>query len=176
MLRSRLRRRRRRHVATSVENRDDLGKATFGAGCFWGIESTFRKLDGVTDVTVGYSGGDVPNPTYELVCSGRTGHAEVVEVIYDPAQISYEDLLEAFWSCHDPTTLNRQGPDVGSQYRSVIFFHDGDQQSVAHISKEKRDAAGVLPRPIVTEITPALAFYRAEEYHQRYFEKRGVQH
>ncbi len=144
---------------------------TFGAGCFWGVEAAFRQIQGVTATTVGYLGGTIENPTYQDVCTGSTGHAEVVQVEYDPSQIAYEDLLEVFWKCHDPTTLNRQGPDVGAQYRSAVFFHTPEQEAVALESKEK--VQGRFKRPIVTEITPASTFYRAEEYHQQYLEKRG---
>ena len=144
---------------------------TFGAGCFWGVEAAFRQIQGVTATTVGYLGGTIENPTYQDVCTGSTGHAEVVQVEYDPAQFAYEDLLEVFWKCHDPTTLNRQGPDVGAQYRSAVFFHTPEQEAVALESKEK--VQGRFKRPIVTEITPASTFYRAEEYHQQYFEKHG---
>jgi len=146
-----------------------LEKATFGAGCFWGVEATFRQVKGIKSTAVGYSGGTVANATYEQVCSGRTGHAEVVQLEYDPDEVSYEALLDVFWRSHDPTTLNRQGPDVGTQYRSAIFFHDAAQEQAARSSKESL----VSKRPIVTEITPALEFYRAEEYHQQYLEKRG---
>jgi peptide-methionine (S)-S-oxide reductase len=152
----------------------ELGKATFGAGCFWGVEVAFRQVPGVVSTQVGYLGGTLPNPTYEDVCSGRTGHAEVVEVIYDPNRVSYDDLLNVFWTNHDPTTLNRQGPDRGTQYRSAIFYHDERQRAAAESSKAKLDASGRWPRPIVTEITPASSFYRAEEYHQRYLEKHGL--
>lgn len=153
-----------------------MKKATFGAGCFWGVEATFRKVAGVRSARVGYSGGSVENPTYEDVCSGKTGHAEVVQVEYDPLEVSYEDLLEVFWDCHDPTTVNRQGPDIGTQYRSAVFFHAADQESAAITSKEKLQSSGRYPSPIVTEITPAEAFYLAEDYHQRYLEKRGLSH
>ncbi len=153
-----------------------MNKATFGAGCFWGVEATFRKLVGVRSAVVGYSGGSFENPTYEDVCSGKTGHAEVVQLEYDPPKVSYEDLLDVFWNCHDPTTVNRQGPDIGTQYRSAIFFHDADQESAAIMSKEKLQSSGRYPSPIVTEITPAEAFYPAEDYHQRYLEKRGLSH
>ena len=153
-----------------------MNKATFGAGCFWGVEATFRKLVGVRSAVVGYSGGSFENPTYEDVCSGKTGHAEVVQLEYDPPEVSYEDLLDVFWNCHDPTTVNRQGPDIGTQYRSAIFFHDADQESAAITSKEKLQSSGRYPSPIVTEITPAEAFYPAEDYHQRYLEKRGLSH
>ena len=147
-------------------------KATFGAGCFWGVEAAFRQLKGVVDTAVGYSGGHLPNPAYEDVCTDRTGHAEVVRVEYDPAEISYDELLNVFWENHDPTTLNRQGPDFGTQYRSVIFYHTPEQEAAARASKERQSAR--FQRPIVTEIQPAAEFYRAEEYHQRYFEKRGL--
>ena len=144
---------------------------TFGAGCFWSVEAAFRQIQGVTATTVGYLGGTVANPTYQDVCTGSTGHAEVVQVEYDPAQIAYEDLLDVFWKCHDPTTLDRQGPDVGAQYRSAVFFHTPEQEAIVLVSKEK--AQDRFKRSIVTEITPASTFYRAEEYHQQYLEKRG---
>jgi|SRR5579872_6126595 len=147
--------------------------ATFGAGCFWGVEAAFRQLPGVTDAAVGYLGGHKQNPTYQDVCSDETGHAEVVQVTFDPAKISYDKLLDLFWSVHNPTTLNRQGPDVGSQYRSAIFFHTPEQQKAAQASKERLQQSGKFPRPIVTEITPASTFWKAEEYHQRYLEKHG---
>jgi peptide-methionine (S)-S-oxide reductase len=149
-----------------------LEKATFGAGCFWQVEADFRKLDGVTKTTVGYAGGTLENPTYEQVCTDRTGHAEVVEVEFDPARVSYDELLNVFWASHDPTTLNRQGPDVGSQYRSAVFFHTPDQEVKATESKAKAQVH--FGRPIVTQIEPASAFYEAEDYHQRYLEKRGL--
>ena len=148
--------------------------ATFGAGCFWGVEADFRRLPGVLDVTAGYEGGTTEHPSYRDVCSHRTGHAEVVEVRYDPARISYEQLLDTFWQIHDPTTLDRQGPDVGSQYRSAIFYHTPEQRAAAEASKAQQDATGRHRRPIVTEIVPAETFYRAEDYHQRYFEKNGI--
>ncbi|MFY9530627.1 MAG: peptide-methionine (S)-S-oxide reductase MsrA [Candidatus Acidiferrales bacterium] len=151
-----------------------LEKATFAAGCFWGVEAAFRKAPGVKSTTVGYSGGTTLNPTYQDVCSGRTGHAESVEVEFDPAQVSYDDLLNVFWNEHDPTTPNRQGPDVGTQYRSAIFFHSPEQEAAARASKQKLEQSGQYRRPIVTEIKPASQFWRAEEYHQQYFEKRGV--
>src|SRR5258706_13015307 len=151
-----------------------MEKATFGAGCFWGVEAEFRRLAGVTDTAVGYMGGSLKNPTYQDVCTDRTGHAEVVEVTFDPAAISYHDLLNVFWENHDPTTRNRQGPDVGTQYRSAIFFHSPEQEKTARASKESLQASGKWPRPIVTEITPAPEFYRAEDYHQQYLEKRGL--
>jgi peptide-methionine (S)-S-oxide reductase len=149
-------------------------KATFGAGCFWGVEVAFRQVPGVIDAVAGYLGGTLPNPTYKDVCTGQTGHAEVVEVTYDPDRVSYDDLLNVFWTSHDPTTLNRQGPDVGTQYRSAIFYHDETQRQAAAASKEALSKSGRFPRPIVTEITPTSTFYRAEEYHQRYLEKRGL--
>lgn len=149
-------------------------KATFGAGCFWGVEVAFRQVPGVTDATAGYLGGNLANPTYEDVCTGRTGHAEVVEVTYDPSRVTYENLLDVFWTSHDPTTLNRQGPDRGTQYRSAIFYHNEAQKQAAVASKDQWTKSGRFSSPIVTEITPASAFYRAEEYHQRYLEKRGL--
>ena len=151
-------------------------KATFGAGCFWGVEEAFRKVKGVMSTRVGYAGGFFEDPSYEDVCSGKTGHAEAVEVEYDPAIVSYAELLELFWKIHDPTSLNRQGPDIGAQYRSVIFFHDLKQEVEARASKEKLERSGAFKRPVVTEILPAHRFYQAEEYHQRYLEKRGMSH
>ena len=149
-----------------------MEKATFGAGCFWGVEAAFRRLAGVDSTRVGYLGGKLDNPTYHDVCTDRTGHAEVVEVTFNPEIVSFHDLLEVFWNNHNPTTLNRQGPDVGSQYRSAIFFHSPEQEAEA---KASRDAAQArVSRPIVTEITPATAFWPAEEYHQQYLEKRGL--
>jgi peptide-methionine (S)-S-oxide reductase len=148
-----------------------MALATFAAGCFWGVEEAFRKLKGVKSTAVGYIGGDVEEPTYEQVCTDRTGHAEAVQIEFDPAVISYELLLDVFWKNHNPTTPNRQGPDVGTQYRSAIFFHTPEQEATAKASKE--EAQKRFPRPIVTEITPASTFWRAEEYHQRYLEKRG---
>ena len=149
-----------------------MAEATFGAGCFWHVEADFRQLAGVRKTEVGYSGGSKDNPTYEDVCTDRTGHAEVVRVEYDPERISYRDLLEVFWKGHDPTQLNRQGPDVGTQYRSVVFVHDDEQRREAEESK--REAQARYPRPIVTEIEPAARFWPAEDYHQRYLEKRGL--
>jgi peptide-methionine (S)-S-oxide reductase len=151
-----------------------MAKATFGAGCFWGVESAFRQIKGVTDAAVGYMGGTLANPTYDDVCTDRTGHAEVVQVDYDPALVSYEELLRAFFEMHDPTQLNRQGPDYGKQYRSVIFFRDAEQESAARKVANELDRAGRFPRKIVTQIAPASDFWRAEEYHQRYFEKHGI--
>jgi len=150
-----------------------MAKATFGAGCFWGVEEEFRKVPGVLETAVGYSGGTTSSPTYQDVCSDATGHAEVVEVEYDPAKVAYDALLEVFWDNHNPTQLNRQGPDVGTQYRSAIFFHTPEQEAAAKASKERLEKSGRFSRPIVTEISPASRFWRAEEYHQRYFEKRG---
>ncbi len=149
-------------------------KATFAAGCFWGVEATFRQIKGVVATAVGYEGGAFPNPTYHDVCTDRTGHAEAVEVDYDPARVSYEQLLQVFWENHNPTTLNRQGPDVGTQYRSAIFYHTPEQQAAATASKERLQASGKYRRPIVTEVVPASQFYRAEDYHQQYLEKRGL--
>jgi peptide-methionine (S)-S-oxide reductase len=149
----------------------NLQHATFAAGCFWGVEAAFREIEGVVSTSVGYTGGHTENPTYEQVCADGTGHAEALDVWFDPALVSYEDLLSVFWSIHDPTTRNRQGWDFGSQYRSVIFFHDAEQEQQAIASRDQRQAN--LSRPIVTEIVPAPAFYDAEEYHQRYFEKHG---
>src|SRR5919206_5170040 len=152
-----------------------MEKATFGAGCFWGVEAAFRKLKGVTSTAVGYSGGHLPNATYKDVCSGKTGHAEVVQVEYDPSQVSYDDLLNVFWDEHDPTTLNRQGPDIGAQYRSAIFFHTPEQKHVAKEVIAELETAHVWDAPIVTEVTPFDAFYRAENYHQEYFRRNGEQ-
>ena len=148
--------------------------ATFGAGCFWGVEVTFRNVHGVKNALVGYLGGTLSNPTYKDVCTGRTGHAEVVQVEYEPAEVTYEKLLDVFWANHDPTTLNRQGPDVGTQYRSAIFYHTPEQKRAAEESKSRLETSGRFHRPIVTEITAASAFYPAEDYHQRYLEKRGL--
>ncbi len=150
-----------------------MKKATFGAGCFWGVEEAFRQVRGVTDAAVGYAGGTREQPSYQDVCTGQTGHAEVVEVTYDPEVVSYDELLNVFWQIHDPTTRNRQGPDVGTQYRSVIFTHDEDQKAAAVASRDRLQESGRFPRPIVTEIEPASSFWRAEEYHQRYFQKHG---
>jgi peptide-methionine (S)-S-oxide reductase len=148
-------------------------KATFGAGCFWGVEAAFRQVEGVTGTAVGYAGGHTESPTYEDVCSHTTGHAEVVEVSYDPERVSYEQLLDVFWGKHDPTQLNRQGWDIGDQYRSVIFVHDEEQREAAERSKRELAASGRYRKPIVTQIEPAPTFYRAEDYHQQYLEKRG---
>ena len=150
-----------------------MATAIFGAGCFWGIEVAFGKVKGVTSTSVGYTGGDTDNPTYEQVCSGKTNHAEVVWVEFDPSFLSYEELLDVFWGCHDPTTLNRQGPDRGTQYRSVIFFADPAQEAAAIKSKEQN--SGRFPNPIVTEITAESKYYIAEDYHQQYLAKRGLE-
>jgi len=151
-----------------------MAKATFAAGCFWGVEAMFRQLSGVKSTRVGYIGGSAASPTYKDVCTDRTGHAEAVEIDYDPAQLSYDTLLEVFWENHDPTQLNRQGPDFGKQYRSAIFFHDAEQEKAAKASKQKLEAAGKHSKPIVTQIVPATTFWEAEDYHQQYLEKRGL--
>ncbi len=151
-----------------------MERATFAAGCFWGVEAEFRNIKGVIDTAVGYTGGNFRNPTYRDVCTGGTGHAEAVQVEFDLSLVSYRQLLDAFWEVHDPTTLNRQGPDFGTQYRSAIFFHNSEQEKLARSAKEKLDASGRFGRTIVTEISPASDFYRAEEYHQRYLEKGGA--
>lgn len=151
-----------------------MEKATFAAGCFWGVEMTFRKIDGVISTLVGYTGGHTQDPTYDQVCSDMTSHAEAVEIVFDPDKVSYEKLLQAFWENHNPTTMNRQGPDVGSQYRSVIFYHNDRQKELALNHKEKLQLSGKYQRPIVTEILKASIFYKAEEYHQQYLEKRGL--
>ncbi|HET6511826.1 MAG TPA: peptide-methionine (S)-S-oxide reductase MsrA [Candidatus Kapabacteria bacterium] len=151
-----------------------LEKATFGAGCFWGVEATFRQTPGVWRTLVGYSGGHTQNPTYKEVCSDATGHAEVVQVEYDPTKVKYEDLLQIFWENHNPTTLNRQGPDVGTQYRSAIFYHSDEQRRIAEASKQELSQSGKWKNPIVTEVAQAKPFYEAEEYHQQYLEKRGM--
>jgi peptide-methionine (S)-S-oxide reductase len=151
-----------------------MAKATFAAGCFWGVEAVFRRLDGVLGTQVGYTGGKTQDPTYKAVCTDTTGHAEAVEVEYDPARVSYDDLLRVFWENHDPTQVNRQGPDIGTQYRSAIFFHDAEQERAARASKESLERMGRFRKPIATEIVPAEPFYRAEDYHQQYLEKRGL--
>lgn len=151
-----------------------MEKATFAAGCFWGVESAFRAIPGVLDAEVGYIGGITENPTYEQVCTDRTGHAEAVEVTFDPRLVSYEELVERFWALHDPTQVNRQGPDYGTQYRTAIFTHSDEQQKVAEASKERLEESKRFSKPIATQILPAPTFWRAEEYHQRYFEKRGI--
>jgi peptide-methionine (S)-S-oxide reductase len=154
-----------------LNSNQDLQRATFAAGCFWGIEASFREIEGVVRTSVGYTGGSTVDPTYEQVCSDSTGHAEAVDVWFDPAIVSYDELLNVFWSIHDPTTRNRQGWDFGSQYRSAIFFHDADQEEQAIASRDTRQTG--TSRPIVTQIVPAAPFYDAEDYHQRYFEKHG---
>ena len=150
-----------------------MEKATFGAGCFWGIEHAFRKVAGVIEAPVGYAGGTTPDPTYEQVCSGQTGHAEVVEVEFDPAMVSYEELLEVFWTIHDPTTLNRQGSDIGTQYRSAIYFHSAKQEQAAKDSIAALENGDRFRNPIVTELAPIDTFYMGEDYHQHYFKKQG---
>jgi peptide-methionine (S)-S-oxide reductase len=153
-----------------------IEKATIGAGCFWGVEELFRNVKGVKSATSGYAGGTTENPSYEQVCSHTTGHAEVVQVEFDPDEVTYDQLLDVFWSNHDPTTLNRQGPDVGSQYRSVVFYHSPEQKAATEAKKAELDRAGRFRRPIVTQIEPAPTFYRAEEYHQQYLRKHGRSH
>ena len=153
---------------------EHLEKATFAAGCFWGVEASFRQVEGVVDTAVGYTGGKKERPTYEQVCSGTTGHAEAVQIIFDPSKVTYEELLSVFWSIHDPTQMNRQGPDIGTNYRSAIFYHSPAQKAAAEASKEQLKKSGKFgDRTIATEIAPASTFWRAEEYHQRYFEKHG---
>lgn len=151
-----------------------MEKATFAAGCFWGVQLDFDRLEGVTATSVGYIGGHTEAPTYEDICSGQTNHAEAVEIVFDPEKISFEQLLDVFWHCHNPTTLNQQGPDFGSQYRSAIFYHSKEQNLAAEESRKECDAAGLWPGPIVTEITPASQFWPAEDYHQKYLEKRNI--
>ncbi|WP_186774497.1 peptide-methionine (S)-S-oxide reductase MsrA [Chitinophaga pinensis] len=158
-----------------VSNNIKTEKATFGGGCFWCTEAQFQYLDGVISVESGYAGGTIANPSYEDVSSGTTGHAEVIQVTYDPAKISYDELLQAFWQSHDPTQLNRQGNDVGTQYRSVIFYHNEDQHKLAGLYKQKLDASGAYDKPVVTEIAPMTDFYKAEDYHQNYYNENGSQ-
>ncbi len=153
-----------------------MEKATFGAGCFWGVEAAFRKVDGVSEVISGYSGGAKDNPTYEEVCTGKTGHAEVVQIDFDPATVSFDQLLDKLWDVHDPTTLNRQGPDIGTQYRSAVYYHSADQEAQARKSIARLEESGRVRNPVVTEVAPFSAFWPAEEYHQRYFEKAGYGH
>jgi peptide-methionine (S)-S-oxide reductase len=153
-----------------------MQEVIFGGGCFWGVQDAFDQVEGVITTAVGYSGGNLENPTYEDVCTGTTRHAEVVKVEYDEKKVTFEELLQVFWSIHDPTTLNRQGPDVGSQYRSAIFYHTDEHEKTATESKKKLEASGKYQNPIVTDIVPAKTFYRAEEYHQQYFQKRGISH
>ena len=159
--------------APAEEGAVKIEKATFAAGCFWGVESAFRQLSGVIDTQVGYTGGSSACPSYKDVCTDTTGHAEAIEITFDPATISYEKLLEFFWRMHDPTLVNRQGPDIGTQYRSAIFYHSPEQKAVAEASKAALDKSGKYKKPVATQIVPAGPFYRAEEYHQRYFEKNG---
>jgi peptide-methionine (S)-S-oxide reductase len=159
----------------NLTENNNLEKATFGSGCFWCTEAIFLRVEGVKSVYSGYSGGTVKNPTYEAVCTGSTGHAEVIQIEYDPETISYDELLEIFWKTHDPTTLNRQGADVGTQYRSVIFYHNDEQKEKALNYKKELDKSGAWDKPIVTEISPIELFYKAEEYHQRYYEKNPYQ-
>jgi len=161
------------NMSDSQVQNTDLETATFAAGCFWGVEAAFRQVPGVVSTSVGYTGGYTKNPTYRAVCSDKTGHAEAVQVIYDPAKVSFQQLLQLFWDIHDPTTVNRQGPDIGSQYRSAIFYHNQKQRSAAEESKIKLTQSGKFKRPIATQIKPASTFYKAEEYHQRYLEKLG---
>ncbi|MHA1600710.1 MAG: peptide-methionine (S)-S-oxide reductase MsrA [Alphaproteobacteria bacterium] len=151
-----------------------MDKATFGAGCFWGVEAAFRRVDGVITTSVGYAGGTTATPTYEDVCSGQSGHVEVAHITFDPTRVSYEQLLNLFWGIHDPTSVNRQGPDIGTQYRSVIFYHDAAQEAAAQESKQKLATSGSYRQPIATEILPAPAITMAEDYHQQYLEKRGA--
>jgi peptide-methionine (S)-S-oxide reductase len=153
----------------------DLEKAAFAAGCFWHVEEAFRRVPGVVSTTVGFEGGKTENPTYKEVCTGKTGHAETVEVTYDPSKVSYGQLLDVFWGIHDPTTVNRQGLDVGTQYRSVIFYHNKEQEDAAKDSKEKLERSGRFKKPIATQIVPAAKFWRAEEYHQQYLEKNKLE-
>lgn len=157
----------------TTQAKEGLALATFGSGCFWCTEAVFQNVDGVEKVESGYSGGRVKNPTYKEVCSGLTGHAEVIQVTYDPAKVTYDELLEIFWKTHDPTTLNRQGADVGTQYRSVIFYHTDEQKTLAEEYKKKLDQSGAFDQPIVTEISPYTAFYKAEDYHQNYYNLNG---
>ncbi|MCL4874190.1 peptide-methionine (S)-S-oxide reductase MsrA [bacterium] len=158
------------------KERKDIERAIFAAGCFWGIEETFRNVKGVISTRAGYTGGKTGNPTYEEVCTDATGHAEAVEVTFDPGVVSYRELLNVFWDIHDPTTMDRQGPDIGSQYRSAIFYADREQERLAKESREELERSGLYRGPIVTEISPATAFYPAEEYHQKYLMKRGLKY
>lgn len=153
---------------------DTYQLATFAAGCFWGVEAAFRRVEGVKDAVVGYTGGSFENPTYEDVCGGKTGHAETVQITYDPTAVSYEELLDVFWNMHDPTQINRQGSDVGAQYRSAIFYHTPEEKLLAEKSRDALLGSGKFKKPIVTEIVPASVFWRAEAYHQRYLEKNGL--
>jgi len=151
-----------------------MAKATFAAGCFWGVEETFRHIPGVLSTAVGYTGGQTKNPTYKEVCTDKTGHAEAIEIEFDPAKVSYPQLLDVFFKNHNPTTLNRQGPDVGTQYRSAVFFHNAEQEAEARKAIADLEKQKAFPRPIVTQVVPAVDFYRAEEYHQKYLEKQGL--
>jgi peptide-methionine (S)-S-oxide reductase len=153
-----------------------MEQATFAAGCFWGVEASFRQIPGVHETSVGYIGGTTVNPTYAEVCAGTTGHAEAVQITFDPAEVSYTQLLEIFWQCHNPTQLNRQGPDIGTQYRSAIFFHSPQQEAAANVSKIQQEKSGRYDKPIATEIVASATYYPAEEYHQQYLEKRGQGH
>ncbi|MDH5525905.1 MAG: peptide-methionine (S)-S-oxide reductase MsrA [Nitrospirota bacterium] len=157
-----------------AESSDGTAQAMFGAGCFWGVQAAFDRVDGVVETAVGYAGGATDHPEYKQVCSGDTGHAEVVHVTFDPAQVSYQQLLNVFWSIHDPTQMNRQGPDVGTQYRTCVFAFDGEQEKTARASLEKLAASGHYNRPVATRIEPWAPFWRAEDYHQKYLEKRGL--
>lgn len=163
-----------RRGGSEMTETKNLETATFAAGCFWGVEETFRHLKGVKDTVVGYTGGNYERPSYKMVCTGTTGHAEALQVTFDPSEISYDDLLQVFWENHDPTTLNRQGPDVGEQYRSAIFTHTPEQAAKAEESKRRLEQGGVFRRPIVTQIVPASTFWPAEDYHQQYLEKNGL--
>jgi len=160
-------------VVSAEEGGVKIEKATFAAGCFWGVESAFRQMVGVVDTQVGYIGGDLAYPTYKAVCTGTTGHAEAIEIAFDPEKVSYTKLLELFFKMHDPTLINRQGPDIGTQYRSAIFYHSSEQKAASEAAKAALDKSGKYKKPVATQILPATQFYRAEEYHQRYFEKNG---
>ncbi len=162
-------------AAAPTSNPGGLQTATFGTGCFWCTEAQFQQLEGVVSVASGYSGGQIPNPTYKQVCTGATGHAEVVQIQFDPAKISFDELLAAFWQAHDPTTLNRQGADVGTQYRSVVFYHTDEQKAKAEEYKQKLNAENAFGKPVVTEISPVTTFYKAEDYHQNYYNENGSQ-
>jgi peptide-methionine (S)-S-oxide reductase len=162
-----------KETKASTVNMEKMEKATFGAGCFWCVEAQFQLLDGVVSVASGYEGGTVKNPAYREVCNGTTGHAEVIEIVYDPSKITYDELLAAFWQSHDPTQLNRQGNDVGTQYRSVIFYHSEEQKELAEKYKKELNASGAWDKPIVTEISAAAPFYKAEDYHQNYYNQNG---
>lgn len=167
--------RREQQTFKSIQMKEGMGEATFGAGCFWCVEAIFQSLEGVDTVISGYSGGPTKNPTYKEICSGLTGHAEVARIVYDPKKISYDELLEVFWQTHDPTTLNRQGADQGTQYRSVIFYHDEEQKQLAEKYKKELDTSGAWDKPVVTEISPLTEFYPAEDYHQNYYNQNKDQ-